>query len=128
MQGRGAAPSATTIQDGNHRGASLCFGLVLKRVKASLLAWGQQKWDPAPGWNKAQVRRIHTGDTHRDTTEPPTKILGATLQLLQVHHLLANHAAVVVICGDMAMDITGVATNLSPELSLAEGGVGPLSS
>lgn len=36
---------------------------------------------------------------HPSTPEPPTKILGARLQLLQVHHLLADHAAVVVVWG-----------------------------
>lgn len=30
----------------------------------------------------------------------PTKILGARLHLLQVHHLLADHTAIVVVCRD----------------------------
>lgn len=76
MQGCGAAPSAAATQDGNHRGASLCFGLVLKRAKASLLAClGVTEVGSSPrvqqGSGQMDTQWGHTKGHHRATHQNP---------------------------------------------------------
>lgn len=65
-------------------------------------------------------RSGHTRDTHRDSVVP-TKILGACLQLLQVHHLLADHAAIVMVCRDTMGTPGGQGVSQNARHSLLQG-------
>lgn len=49
---------------------------------------------------KATARRRKGDKAHHHTQEPPTKILGALLHILQEHHFLPHHAAEIAVCGD----------------------------
>jgi len=106
-----------------------CVGSVPKSPQSILLRGDRGRIPPrapAPGGDTAPGSISTPGTDNRDTVAP-TEILGARLQLLQVHHLLADHAAVVVVCRDVVgtRGVTGCEASARPTPGLVKPSVLP---